>query len=70
MLKQEGSPEYTFGVKNIQKSELRSLHKFEQDLDLLGETYMCFSSPFSLYRLMLDNPPLNTVWKGKVMLVY
>ena len=23
MLKQEGSPEYTFGVKNIQKSELR-----------------------------------------------
>ena len=27
-------------------------------------------SPFSLYRLMLDHPPLNTVWKGKVMLVY
>ncbi len=27
-------------------------------------------NPFSLYRLMLDHPPLNTVWKGKVMLVY
>ena len=36
MLKQEGSREYTFGVKNIQKSELRPLHKFEQDLDLLA----------------------------------
>ncbi len=30
MLKREGSSEYTFGVKNIQKSELRPLHKFEQ----------------------------------------
>ncbi len=27
-------------------------------------------SPFSIYRLMLDHPPLNTIWKGKVMLVY
>ncbi len=27
-------------------------------------------SPFSLYRLMLDHPPLNTVWKGKLMLLY
>ena len=35
MLKQEGSPEHTFGVKNIQKSELRPLHKFEQELGLL-----------------------------------
>ena len=32
MFKWEGSPEYTFGVKNIQKSELRTLHKFEQKL--------------------------------------
>ncbi len=32
MLKQGGSPEYTFGVKNIQKSEVGPLHKFEQDL--------------------------------------
>ena len=30
MLKRDGSPEYTFGVKNNQKSELRALHKFEQ----------------------------------------
>ncbi len=30
MLKREGCCEYTFGVKNIQKSELRTLHKFEQ----------------------------------------
>ncbi len=27
-------------------------------------------SPFSIYRLMLDHPPLNTIWKGKVMLAY
>ncbi len=27
-------------------------------------------SPFSVYRLMLDHPPLNPIWKGKVMLVY
>ena len=33
MLKREGSPEYTFGVKIIQKSEVRPLHKFEQILD-------------------------------------
>ncbi len=32
MFQWEGSPEYTFGVKNIQKSEVRPLHKFEQDL--------------------------------------
>ena len=31
-LKQECSLDYTFGVKNIQKSEVRPLHKFEQDL--------------------------------------
>ncbi len=24
----------------------------------------------SVYRFMLDNPPLNPIWKGKVMLVY
>ncbi len=28
------------------------------------------TSPFSLYRLMLDHSPLNTIGKGKVMLVY
>ena len=33
-------------------------------------TNQCHFSPFSLYRLMLDHPPLNTVWKGKLMLVY
>ncbi len=33
MLKWEGSPKNTFGVKNIQKSELKPLHKFEQDTD-------------------------------------
>ncbi len=38
MLKQEGSPEYTFGVKNIQKSELRPLHKFEQVLLVVNES--------------------------------
>ncbi len=40
MLKHESSPEYTFGVKNIKKSELRPLHKFEQDLhvDVPGAT--------------------------------
>ena len=27
-------------------------------------------SPFSIYWLMLDHPPLNTIGKGKVMLVY
>ncbi len=27
-------------------------------------------SPFSIYRLILDYPPLNYIWKGKVMLVY
>ncbi len=27
-------------------------------------------SPFSVYRLMLDHPPLIPIWKGKVMLVY
>ncbi len=32
ILKWEGSPEYTFGVENIQLSEVRPLHKFEQDL--------------------------------------
>ena len=29
-----------------------------------------FFSHFSIYRLMLDHPPLNDIWKGKVMLVY
>ncbi len=28
------------------------------------------NSPFSVYKLMLDHPPLNPIWKGKVMLVY
>ncbi len=28
------------------------------------------TSPFSVYRLMLDHPPLNPIWKGKVVLVY
>ncbi len=27
-------------------------------------------SPFSIYRLMLDHPPLNTIRKGQVMLAY
>ncbi len=40
MLKLEGSPEYTFGVKNIRKSEVKPLHKFEQDLDLLAACNM------------------------------
>ena len=29
-----------------------------------------YISPFSIYRLMLDHPLLNTIGKGKVMLVY
>ena len=32
--------------------------------------WLLHTSPFSVYRLMLDHPPLNTVWKGKVMLAY
>ncbi len=32
MLKWEGSPEYSFAVENTQKSEVRPLHKFEQDI--------------------------------------
>ncbi len=36
----------------------------------VATTWCVTISPFSLYRLMLDHLPLNTVWKGKVMLVY
>ncbi len=35
-----------------------------------GIGYVVVISPFSLYRLRLDHPPLNTVWEGKLMLVY
>ena len=35
-----------------------------------GLVHECDNSPFSICRLMLDHPPLNTVWKGKVMLVH
>ncbi len=50
MLKWEGSPEYTFGVKNIQKSELRPLHKFEQDLLAATEAF---------WKLRLSESALN-----------
>ena len=36
-----------------------------------SESYNTYCiSPFSIYRLTLDHPPLNTIGKGKVMLVY
>ncbi len=44
-------------------SEIPSLH-WKSELNLVH------SSPFSIYWLMLDHPPLNTIGKGKVMLVY
>ncbi len=44
-------------------------HRFGLDLDLFWSSFG-FNSPFSLYRLSLDHPPLNIVWKGKLMLVY
>ncbi len=49
----------------------------ELDTSLALNNHKCWTvialtgnSPFSLCRLMLDHPPLNTVYKGKVMLVY
>ncbi len=36
----------------------------------LEQYCVLYNSPFSIYRLMLDHPPLNTIWKGKVMLAY
>ncbi len=53
MLKWEISPVYTFGVKNIQKSEVRPLHKFEQDLDLLAATVHV------LWKLRISESDLN-----------
>ena len=39
-------------------------------MNIPGYLYKFNISPFSIYRLMLDHPPLNTIGKGKVMLVY
>ncbi len=38
--------------------------------ELRHDNAVVCNSPFSIYRLMLDYPPLNTIGKGKVMLVY
>ena len=56
VVKQEVPPVYTFNVKNIQKSELRPLHKFEQ----VAFTARVIPARTKLYfSIMLSTDPSN-----------
>ncbi len=54
-----------YGKKSIKDKVVENLHsKFQGYLSPKTITSLHINSPFSIYRLMLDHPPLNTIWKG------